>query len=361
MSCQEFSLIRHIMAEHAGARRADVDVGIGDDAAVLHCPDPGQDLISSVDTLVAGRHFFADADPAGLGHKALAVNLSDLAAMGARPAWALLSLSLPDKAPEGLNDCWPDCWLQAFMTGMDALAQSHGVGIVGGDTVACDTLQISITALGWAARGRAIRRSGAQPGDRIWVSGSLGGAAAALRTIYAERVQTEFLPIQWRAAEWHYLCQRLERPEPRLALGQALLEEGLAHAMLDISDGLLADLGHLLAASDAHARLELGDLPLAEPLRRLRPSAPDLVRELALAGGDDYELCFTAPASADAELAALAARLDLPLSCVGRITNIGGAPGQNPLADARHRMELWEGDVRLPMPERLGYEHFTAS
>lgn len=361
MSCQEFSLIRRIIAERAGAKRDDVDTGIGDDAAVLRCLDGGQDLVSTVDTLVAGRHFFADVDPGNLGHKALAVNLSDLAAMGARPAWVLLSLSLPETAPEGRSDDWPTGWLQAFMAGMHALAANCGVAVVGGDTVASDTLQVSITALGWIPSGRAIKRSGAQIGDRIWVSGTLGDAAAALQTILAEKSQGNGLPIHWDEVEWRWLRQRLERPEPRLRLGQTLLEQDLAHAMLDVSDGLLADLGHLLAASDAYARLDLEAVPLSAPLRRLQANAPGLVQELALSGGDDYELCFTTAANADEDIIMLATRLDLPLSCIGWITHVGDAPGQDPLAGARHRIKLWDGDVRQPMPARIGYEHFAAS
>jgi thiamine-monophosphate kinase len=247
-------------------------LGVGDDAALLR-PAAGMELAISTDMLVSGQHFLPDTDPRRLGHKALAVNLSDLAAMGATPRWALLSLALPEA---------DEAWLAAFAAGFFALAEHHGVELVGGDTTR-GPLNVNVTILGEVEAGRALRREGAQAGDDIWVSGELGGAALALRRLRDEIV------LDLEDAE---SCQaRLEAPEPRLALGKGLL--GLAHAAIDISDGLLADLGHILERSRKGARIEAARIPAAPALT----SRPDLIAPCAYSGGDDYELCFTAPAA----------------------------------------------------------------
>ncbi|MEW5791948.1 MAG: thiamine-phosphate kinase [Pseudomonadota bacterium] len=359
----EFGLIRDIIARHAGAARTDVRLGIGDDAAVLDGGCGEEELVATMDTLVAGRHFFADLDAAALGHKALAVNLSDLAAMGATPTWGLLSLALPDAPPPGHERHWPAAWLAAFMGGLDALARRHDFALVGGDTVGTDgPLQLSITALGRVPAGRALSRRGARPGDWIWVSGTLGDAALALRLAFVERGRGPGLPLALSAAERAWLQARLERPEPQVALGRRLRDSGLAHAMADISDGLLADLGHILAASDARARVDLERLPLSAPLRRLAAADPALARQLALSEGDDYALCVVAAPALAAHLAELQDGLppSARLTCIGEITAAGEAPG-DPLADPHSLITLHADGHPVPLPARLGHEHFAAS
>ncbi|MDD3650292.1 thiamine-phosphate kinase [Immundisolibacter sp.] len=287
----EFELIASHFARLTPPR-GDVALGVGDDAALL-VPAPGQELVVTVDTLIEGVHFFADCPPAALGHKALAVNLSDLAAMGAEPAWALLALTLP-RADEG--------WLADFARGFSDLACRHGVALVGGDTCR-GPLVVSVTALGQAPTGQALRRAGAKPGDGVYVSGELGAAGLAVR---ARRSQ-----ITLPAALAQHAAQRLDWPQPRLALGLAL--RGLASAAIDVSDGLLADLGHVCAAGGVGARLDLAALPLPEGALALAS------HEELLGAGDDYELCFTVPASNEARVPELAQRLGLALTRIGRI------------------------------------------
>jgi thiamine-monophosphate kinase len=274
-------------------------LGVGDDAALTR-PTPGMELAISADMLVAGTHFFPDADPEALGHKALAVNLSDMAAMGAIPRWALLSLALPGA---------DEAWLAAFAHGFLGLAEAHGVELIGGDTTR-GPLNLSITILGEVEAGRALRRDAAQAGDDIWVSGELGGAALGLRHL---RGEADLGPEAARAC-----LERLHRPQPRVALGRALL--GVAHAAIDISDGLLADLGHVLARSGVGARVEMAALPIAEAVRRQAEHLP----ACALAGGDDYELCFTAPPALRPALLELSARLGVALTRIGGIDSGGG-------------------------------------
>lgn len=275
----EFALIDTIRALTAQAR-GDVALGIGDDAALLDVP-PGQQLVACTDTLVEGIHFLHGTAAADLGWKALAVNLSDLAAMGAAPAWALLALTLP----AGDRD-----FVHGFAEGYAALARQHGVALVGGDTTQ-GPLAVTVTALGTVPTGMALRRDGARIGDVVCATGTLGDAAGALRLLQA------------RAEVPDALLQRLHRPEPRLDAGHAL--RGRASACIDVSDGLAADLAHVCAASGVAAELDADTLPLSAELAGLFDAVT--CRELALAGGDDYELCFTlAPADLDASLAALA-------------------------------------------------------
>lgn len=321
--------------------RTDLRLGIGDDAAVMAWPsDAALDLVASVDTLVSGRHFFPDVHPEDLGHKALAVNLSDLAAMGASPAWALLSLSLPASVT--------DDWLAAFMHGFSALAQAHGVALAGGDTVASDgPVQISVTALGQVPAGTAISRAGAEAGDAIWVSGSLGDAAAALQHLSGQ-------PLALPAPLCQSLLQRLQRPAARVTLGQALREQRLAHAMIDISDGLLADLGHLLGASRAQAQIRLADLPRSLALAGLDLSS---VAGWMLAGGDDYELCFTAAPAARPAIQALSAALGIALTEIGQITQVDASAEADALLASREHIQILDADGQPYTAARWGYEH----
>ena len=267
----------------AGAQRPDVRLGIGDDAAVL-APPPGQELIATTDTLVEGVHFPPHIPPAAIGHRALAVNLSDLAAMGARPAWALLALTLPQAQ---------EPWLEEFAAGFATLAREHRVALVGGDTTR-GPLCISVQLLGFVPAGAALRRSGAQAGDLLFVSGCPGDAAAGL-ALEQRRLSA---PEPART----YLRERFLRPTPRVALGEAL--RGFASACIDVSDGLLGDAGKLAQASGLGVQLEYERLPLSAALQQ--SLGEDEARRLALSGGDDYELCFAVP---PARLAALRAQL----------------------------------------------------
>ena len=300
----EFELIRRHFQRTGVVAPGNVVLGIGDDCALLQ-PAPGHQLAISTDMLVEGRHFFADVSPEALGHKALAVNLSDLAAMGARPLGFTLALSLP-RADEA--------WLTGFARGLFALADAHACPLVGGDTTR-GPLNICITVFGEVMPGRALRRDAARVGDDIYLSGRTGEARLALEwllgTPWARAAVGPELPDDLRA--------RLERPTPRLALGQALA--GVAHAALDLSDGLTGDLGHILAASGIGADIALADLPVAPALAGL-PEAERLT--CLLSGGDDYELLFTAPVSArDAVRAAALARGVV----IARIGTITAAPG----------------------------------
>jgi thiamine-monophosphate kinase len=314
----EFALIERI--RRRAATRADVVLGIGDDAALLQVP-AGHWLAVATDTLNAGVHFPADSHAADIGWKSLAVNLSDLAAMAAAPAWATLSLSMP-RADEA--------WVEGFLDGFLALGDAHGMALVGGDTTQ-GPLSICVTVHGLVAEGRALRRDGAGRGDDVWVSGTLGDAAAGL--------------AQWRGggAADPVLRARLDRPTPRVALGAALA--GIATAAIDVSDGLLADLGHVCRASGVGAEVQLESLPASPSLRaHFDPAAR---AGLQAGGGDDYELCFTAPAGARDALAALARDQSLPLTRIGRIVDGRG-------------VRALRGDGSEWQPPHRGYAHFDA-
>ncbi|MDE2091173.1 MAG: thiamine-phosphate kinase [Gammaproteobacteria bacterium] len=290
----EFEIIRrHFL--NTTIYRDDVRLGIGDDAAILRVP-PGQELVVSVDTLIAGVHFPEDLPAAAIGHRALAVNLSDLAAMGAKPAWALLALSLP------LAD---DGWLQKFARGFFALAERHQVALVGGN-LARGPLNITVTVHGLLPSGQALVRSGAQPGDRIYVTGWLGDAAQGLQQL------REHMQI----TEADNCVQRFCFPEPRIQAGLAL--RGIASAAIDISDGLVADLGHIVQASGVGAQLQVERLTLSPSLLRYKPREQAL--NLALAGGDDYELCFTVPEVRLPLLESQAHAFGCPVTHIGEIT-----------------------------------------
>ena len=308
----EFDLIARI--RQRAASRGDVVLGIGDDCALL-APPPGQQLAVTMDTLNAGVHFPPETAPADIGWKALAVNLSDLAAMGAEPAWCTLSLTLPQADAT---------FVDGFCDGFLALAAQHGVALVGGDTTR-GPLSVSITAHGFVAAGEALRRDGARVGDEVWVSGTLGDAAGALR--------------QWKAGApmAPALQARLDRPTPRVALGRAL--RGIASSAIDVSDGLLADLAHVCRTSGVGAEIDVDALPASDALRAAFDA--DVRRTLQATGGDDYELCFTAPVAQRAALEALSRALALPLACIGRIV-----PGTRVAC------------MGLP-PGIVGYQHFA--
>ena len=291
MALGEFELIERFFTRPA--RRA--LLGVGDDCAVL-APAPGMHLCVSSDMLVEGRHFLSTVSPDRLGHKALAVNLSDLAACGAEPMAFMLSLALPRV---------DEAFLAGFAEGLWALADRHAIDLVGGDTTA-GPLTIGITVIGQVPAGQALLRSGAKPGDDLWVSGTLGDARAALECFRGS------LPLGGEA--FAQARRAMESPEPRVALGRAL--RGLASSAIDLSDGLVGDLGHVLRRSGVGARLQLDALPRSAVLAAL----PDAVRqECLLYGGDDYELLFSAsPAKRDAVRAA-AHEAGVPVSIIGRI------------------------------------------
>lgn len=319
----EFDLITRYFARPSHPKNRAM-LGIGDDCALLTQKSSMQMAISS-DMLVEGRHFFAGADPCKLGHKSLAVNLSDLAAMGAEPVAFTLAFSLP--AAE-------EIWLARFSQGLFALADEHGCELVGGDTTK-GPLNICITIFGQVPIGQAFRRDAAQVGDDIWVSGTLGDARLAVGALYNE------YPLD--AAVLDAAAERLHRPQPRVALGLAL--RGIAHAALDLSDGLIGDLGHILTSSRVGATLQIDALPLGPVLQR---QSLDMRRRLSLTGGDDYELCFTAPRSKrDAVLgAALAA--DTPVTRIGTIDLPAG-------------VRLLDNDNHLIKLDIASYDHFASS
>lgn len=281
------------IARHAppGARRGDVLLGSGDDAALLRLPE-GRVLAATVDTLVCGRHFPENTDAYDIGWKSLAVNLSDLAAMGAEAAWVTVALTLPPDMAD------KDGWMARFSAGIQALAEVHGVAVVGGDLTA-GPLSITVQALGHVQHDQALRRDAARPGDVVAVSGTLGDAALALHLLQAG---------QAAPAE---LLERLNRPQPRLELGSMLA--GKAHAAIDISDGLLADLGHILKDSGVGAVLHADDIPRSQAYRQLCPVA--VSDQLALTGGDDYELCVCLPREAMIDGLTVIGRIETGSGC----------------------------------------------
>lgn len=325
----EFELIDRYfrpLQQSGPAGRERILTGIGDDAAVLELP-PGRQLVAALDTLVEGTHFPVGSPPASIGHRALAVNLSDLAAMGAEPAWYLLSLTMP-RADEA--------WLAALAQGMHALAARVPIALVGGDTTR-GPLSLSVQVLGHVAPGEALTRAGARPGDLLFVSGSVGDAAAGL----ALELDADSDERQDDAAQ-ATLRSRFRFPVPRLSLGRAL--RGLASAAIDVSDGLAADAGKLAAASGCGLRIDTDRLPLSDALRAA--CAPALALRHALAGGDDYELCFSLPPSQLPEFAARIAEGGTKATCIGVIESTPGVR----LFDAGRPQHL----------DFPGFDHFAA-
>lgn len=353
MALDEFGLIRRYFTRSAagmsGPNAPGLRLGIGDDAALLDLP-AGETLAVTTDTLVAGRHFPADATAADIAWKALAVNLSDLAAMGARPLGVTLALTLPEV---------DEAWLADFSTGFFALADAHGVPLIGGDTTR-GPLSITVTALGSVPAEQALRRDGARVGDLIHVSGTPGDAGLGLALALG---RTDAISPNLSDVDRQHALSRLHRPTPRLALGLAL--RGLASAALDISDGLVQDLGHVLSASSTGASafpvgtpaadaplgamLALDRLPLSPALSGLMAQGETMraqVLNWVLSAGDDYELLFTVPPARAAEVAGVASALALPLTCIGQIT----ADGDLQLT--------WQG-CRWSHPVTDGYRHFS--
>jgi len=324
--CSEFDLIRRYFSGR-GAARSDVAVGIGDDGAVLRV-SPDSELVVSVDTLVSGIHFPPSTDARSIGHKALAVNLSDMAAMAAEPAWATLALTLPQV---------DEAWLREFAAGFFDLAQRFDVQLVGGDLTR-GPLSVTVQLHGFVPRGQALRRDAARSGDLIYVTGTLGDAALALQL------------LQHPAAcpkGYDYLRTRLDRPEPRVT--QALRLRNVASAAIDVSDGLVADLGHILEASGVGAVLYVDRLPRSRAFRACAaagaPCGDPSWNDLVLAGGDDYELCFTVPAARTAAFTTHTVDNSCPYTCVGVI-------------ETTPDLRCVTQDGALWRPARRGYDHF---
>ena len=317
----EFDLIaRHFTRATPGAV-----LGVGDDCALVS-PTPGKQLAITTDLLIEGRHFMPQDGPAGLGHKTAAVNLSDLAAMGATPRWATLQIALP-----AANDAW----LAAYARGLFRMLDAHGCELIGGDTTRADVLTFGLTVFGEIDPGRALTRGGAKAGDDVWVSGLIGSAALAL----AYRQGRLFME-QIHAAK---VLPALYLPTPRVELGRALV--GLASAAIDVSDGLCADLGHILERSGVGADIEFAAIPVHEIAHDYL--AEPAAIEAILAGGDDYELCFTAPAQQRAAIEAAAHALGVRVSRIGVTRDTPGLVVRNAHSEA------------IPL-SKTGYDHFAA-
>ncbi|MGF6711811.1 thiamine-monophosphate kinase [Luteibacter sp. W1I16] len=316
----EFDLIERIR-RHTEVHRDDVIEGIGDDAALVAVPT-GRELAIAIDTLVEGVHFPPGTSPADIGWKALAVNLSDLAAMGATPAWALLALTTPGG---------DEAFFDGLASGFAELATPYRLALVGGDTTR-GPLTVTVAVHGFTTPGEALLRSGARVGDVVMVTGTLGDAAAGLRCL-----------AEADASPYAFLVDRLNRPTPRVSAGQAL--RGIATACIDISDGLVADLGHICVASGVGIDIEAALLPRSSALLTHFAEADAL--DFALGGGDDYELCFTVPADRAGELSSTMARLGCGATRVGRVVEGSGV-----------RVMDERGDVHEP--SRAGWNHFAA-
>ncbi len=324
----EFELIRRFfMRSGSAARASGVLLGIGDDAALLDFPR-GADLVAAVDTIVAGRHFPEGTDARSIGHRALAVNLSDMAAMGATPAWATLALTIPN-ADAG--------WLEKFAAGFIDLADAYSVALVGGDTTQ-GPLTVSVQILGSVPHGSALRRGGGAAGDILAVSGTLGDAAAGLALRQAERARPAAARLP---PEAEVLVQRFDYPAPRVQLGQAA--RGIASAAMDLSDGLIGDLPKLADACGVAAHVRIEALPLSAALRN--SVSLSQARDWALGGGDDYELLFAVPANRFTELKGAAEQLNLTLTPIGELRAGAGV--------------TWSLNGEDFAPKVSGYEHFT--
>jgi thiamine-monophosphate kinase len=317
----EFELINRYFSR-LGIARADVLLGVGDDAAILRAPDDA-DLVAAVDTIVSGRHFLEGSDARSIGHRSLAVNLSDLAAMGACPAWAMLSLTLPRAEPD---------WLESFARGFGDLARAHEVMLVGGDTTA-GPLAVSVQIMGHVPRGTALRRGGGRAGDLLAVTGTLGDAGAGLALATGVLATDD-------AGAVSELRRRFEYPTPRVEFGVAA--RGLASAAMDLSDGLVGDLPKLAAASGTGAHVDVDLLPLSRALCAV--AGEKRARDFALGGGDDYELLLAVPPARFDALASRAAALNLTLTTIGELR--------------RGNSVQWALESRSYVPAVQGYSHF---
>nr|WP_315079099.1 thiamine-phosphate kinase [uncultured Kosakonia sp.] len=324
MACGEFSLIARYFDRVRTSRR-DVETGIGDDCALLNVPEK-QTLAISVDTLVAGNHFLPDIDPADLAWKAMASNLSDLAAMGADPAWLTLALTLPEA---------DEAWLQAFSDSLFEQISYYDMQLIGGDTTR-GPLSMTIGIHGYVPAGRALKRSGAKPGDWIYVTGTPGDSAAGLAILQNRLTVSD-------SDDAAYLKKRHLRPTARVLQGQAL--RNLASSAIDLSDGLISDLGHILKASGFGARIDLDAIPLSDAMRR--HVEPDQALRWALSGGEDYELCFTVPELNRGALDVAIGQLGAPFTCIGQM----GADGEG---------LYFTREGKAVTLDWKGYDHFAA-
>ncbi|QOV69797.1 thiamine-phosphate kinase [Citrobacter sp. BDA59-3] len=324
MACGEFSLIARYFDRVTSSRR-DVDTGIGDDCALLNVPEK-QTLAISTDTLVSGIHFLPDIEPADLAYKALAVNISDLAAMGADPAWLTLALTLPNVDED---------WLKAFSDSLFEQLNYYDMQLIGGDTTR-GPLSMTLGIHGYVPAGRALKRSGAKPGDWIYVTGTPGDSAAGLAIL---QKQLQVADVQ----DAKYLLQRHLRPVPRVLHGQAM--RNLASSAIDLSDGLISDLGHILKASGCGARVDLNALPYSQAM--LRHVDAEQALRWALSGGEDYELCFTVPEINRGALEVAVGHLGVPVTCIGQMS--ADVEGLNFTREGKTVTLDWKG-----------YDHFAA-
>ncbi|EBF0276189.1 thiamine-phosphate kinase [Salmonella enterica] len=324
MACGEFSLIARYF-DRVRSSRLDVETGIGDDCALLNIPEK-QTLAISTDTLVAGNHFLPDIDPADLAYKALAVNLSDLAAMGADPAWLTLALTLPEV---------DEPWLEAFSDSLFELLNYYDMQLIGGDTTR-GPLSMTLGIHGYIPAGRALKRSGAKPGDWIYITGTPGDSAAGLAVLQNRLLVAE-------ETDARYFIKRHLRPTPRILHGQAL--RNIASAAIDLSDGLISDLGHIVKASGCGARVDVDALPKSDAMMRHVDAGQ--AQRWALSGGEDYELCFTVPELNRGALDVAIGQLGVPFTCVGQMS--ADVEGLNFVRDGMPVTFDWKG-----------YDHFAA-
>ncbi|MCH8536894.1 MAG: thiamine-phosphate kinase [Alkalimonas sp.] len=318
----EFEVIQRYFAD-SGRHRSDTLLGVGDDGAVLQLRD-GYDLVVTTDTMVAGTHFFPDVDPRALGHKLVAVNISDLAAMGAEPAWLSLAMTLPKV---------DDDWIKAFAAAFSETADYYNCQLVGGDTTR-GPLTLSVVAKGQVPHGKALSRSGAKVGDYVYVTGTLGDAALGLRLCQGQ--------VEVSKKHSAHILQRFHYPTARVALGQAL--RTIASSAMDLSDGLYSDIQHLLHRSKVGVSIDIDKLPLSQALRDSCDSTTAIA--LALSGGEDYELLFTVPENKRGTLDVLLSPYGVPVTCIGRVTGVAG------------KLELKSADQPFAY-EHHGFEHFV--
>lgn len=326
----EFSIIDQFFKPLSAGMKQQGEIGIGDDGAVISCPSESQ-LVVVTDTLIEGVHFPEQTDAYDIAWKALAVNLSDLAAMGATPAFYTLALTLPEKYHD-------DPWLMAFADGLKAIGERFSIPLVGGDTTKGPVLTLTVTAQGWVPVGEAILRAGAGVGDDIYVSGLIGDGGLGLKAVEQMLEET--------GQDYRQCIEKLNRPMPRIELGKALLS--LASAAIDISDGLLADLKHILEASAVSADVDFSQVPFSSAMMRYQRRSRDYL--MPLVAGDDYELCFTASKARRAEIEALAETIGVRLSRIGEIKELEGQASRVCLMNLPENLADLEG--------RQGYQHF---